>query len=326
MSVCGFTLFSICLKKPVLWWQFPSTLNLLLSLTWGTSSVETLRDLDLEFFGLDHLHKSSAMSRSLILLVLLTAFKELHFPFMPVTLMPGTWFFLLDILHASCNYKSYNPIECYSVSNRVWWLQGWCASNSYNYHKLNHWWSLMFFSWWLVDRASRYNLGWSPTWCTKFLFTCNTFIVILYMFQALPCSSLEGLRLNCIYAASGIVTLCRWLLSAPVKKELQFFLNRCTRQSACNNSAPTGQIYMTLDIWWSLENLARKLVLTFWHRSFIFNSNQSPTWCKSFSVYYPDVCLQLNMFRAFSRPSSGAQWLQRQLLVLPSYHGDSRAV
>jgi len=26
-----------------------------------------------------------------------------------------------------------------------------------------------------------------------------------------------------------------------------------------------------------------------------------------FSVYYPDVCLQLNMFRAFSRPSSGAQ-------------------
>ena len=41
---------------------------------------------------------------------------------------------------------------------------------------------------------------------------------------------------------------------------------------------------------------------------------------------YPDVCLQLNMFRAFSRPSSGAQWLQWQPLVLPSYRGDSRAV
>jgi len=27
-------------------------------------------------------------------------------------------------------------------------------------------------------------------------------------------------------------------------------------------------------------------------------------------VYYPDVYLQLNMFRASSRPSSGAQWLQ----------------
>ena len=66
--------------------------------------------------------------------------------------------------------------------------------------------------------------------------------------------------------------------------------------------------------------------LTFWHRSFKFNSNKSPTWCNNFSVYYPDVCLQLNMFRAFSRPSSGAQWLQRQPLVLFSYRGDSRAV
>jgi hypothetical protein len=47
--------------------------------------------------------------------------------------------------------------------------------------------------------------------------------------------------------------------------------------------------------------------LTFWHRSFTFNSNKSPTCCNSFSVYYPEVCLQLNMFRAFSRPSSGAQ-------------------
>ena len=36
--------------------------------------------------------------------------------------------------------------------------------------------------------------------------------------------------------------------------------------------------------------------------------------------------LQLNMFLAFSRPSSGAQWLQRQPPVLPSYHGDSCAV
>jgi hypothetical protein len=66
--------------------------------------------------------------------------------------------------------------------------------------------------------------------------------------------------------------------------------------------------------------------LTFRHRSFTFNSNKSPTWCNYFSVYYPDACLQLNMFRAFSRPSSGAQWLKWQLLVLPSYRGDSRAV
>ena len=67
-------------------------------------------------------------------------------------------------------------------------------------------------------------------------------------------------------------------------------------------------------------------LLTFWHRSFTFNSNKSPTRFNNFSVYYPGICLQLNMFRAFSRPSSGAQWLQWQPLVLPSYRGDSRAV
>jgi len=42
----------------------------------------------------------------------------------------------------------------------------------------------------------------------SYLFIYNTFIKILYMFRELPCSS-SGLRRNCIYAASGIVTLCR---------------------------------------------------------------------------------------------------------------------
>jgi hypothetical protein len=41
----------------------------------------------------------------------------------------------------------------------------------------------------------------------SYLFTYNTFIKILYMFRALPCSSSGGLLRNCIYAASGIVTL-----------------------------------------------------------------------------------------------------------------------
>ena len=67
-------------------------------------------------------------------------------------------------------------------------------------------------------------------------------------------------------------------------------------------------------------------LINFWHRSFIFNSNKSPTWCNNFSVYYPDVCLQLNMFRTFSPSSSRAQWLQWQPLYLPSYRGDSLAV
>ena len=43
----------------------------------------------------------------------------------------------------------------------------------------------------------------------SYLFTYNTFIKILYVFRALPCSSSGGLRHNCIYAASGIVTVCR---------------------------------------------------------------------------------------------------------------------
>ena len=54
----------------------------------------------------------------------------------------------------------------------------------------------------------------------SYLFIYNTFIKILYKFQALPCSSSGGLRHNCIYAASGIVTLCRWLSCALVGKEL----------------------------------------------------------------------------------------------------------
>ena len=43
----------------------------------------------------------------------------------------------------------------------------------------------------------------------SYLFTYNIFIKILYMFRALPCSSSGGLRRNCIYAAYGIVTVCR---------------------------------------------------------------------------------------------------------------------
>jgi hypothetical protein len=66
-----------------------------------------------------------------------------------------------------------------------------------------------------------------------------------------------------------------------------------------------------------------KMVVELFER---FSSNKSPSWCNNFPVYYRDVYLQLNMFRAFSRTSSEAQWLQWQPLVLPSYRGDSRAV
>jgi len=75
----------------------------------------------------------------------------------------------------------------------------------------------------------------------SYLFTYNTFIKILYMFRALPCSSSGGLRRNYIYVASGIVTLCRWLSCAPVKKEL--FLNRCTGRSPAESDDTRGCIY-----------------------------------------------------------------------------------
>jgi len=54
----------------------------------------------------------------------------------------------------------------------------------------------------------------------SYLFTYNTFIKILYTFRALPCLSSGGLRRNCIYATSGIFTVCKWLSCAPVKKVL----------------------------------------------------------------------------------------------------------
>ena len=75
----------------------------------------------------------------------------------------------------------------------------------------------------------------------SYLFTHNTFIKILYMFRALPCSSSGGLCRNCIYAASGIVTHCRWLSCVPIKKEL--FRNRCTRQSPAESDDTRGCIY-----------------------------------------------------------------------------------
>jgi len=43
----------------------------------------------------------------------------------------------------------------------------------------------------------------------SYLFTYNTIIKTLYMFRTLPCSSSGGLRRNCIYAASGIVTVLK---------------------------------------------------------------------------------------------------------------------
>jgi hypothetical protein len=58
----------------------------------------------------------------------------------------------------------------------------------------------------------------------------------------------------------------------------------------------------------------------------IYIQINQPTRCNTFSSLLLDVYLQLNMFRASSRPSSGAQQPQKQPLVLPLERGDSSAV
>jgi hypothetical protein len=74
-----------------------------------------------------------------------------------------------------------------------------------------------------------------------YLFTYNTFIKILYMFRALPCSSSGGLRRNCIM--QPLVSS----LSAgdcPVHRLINnFFLNWCTRQSPAESDDTRGCIY-----------------------------------------------------------------------------------
>jgi len=103
-------------------------------------------------------------------------------------------------------------------------------------------WEVFFYVWLTVHRSiTLADLQLDAQ--NSYLFTYNTFIKILYMFRALRCPSSGGLRRNCIYAASGIVTLCRWLFCAPVKKELQFFLSQCTRQSPADSDDTRGCIY-----------------------------------------------------------------------------------
>jgi len=100
------------------------------------------------------------------------------------------------------------------------------------------------------------NLGWSPTWCTQFLFTYNTFIKILYMFRALPCSSSGGLRHNCIYAASGIVTLCRWLSCALVNQCMQMYNKYVNKQEFCASSWRSTKVIL-----WSTVNQSSRFLI-----------------------------------------------------------------
>jgi hypothetical protein len=65
--------------------------------------------------------------------------------------------------------------------------------------------------------------------------------------------------------------------------EIQQFQNEAT---AFKTNRPKSKLNKTQHLYFNADG---GMSLTFRHRSFTFNSNKSPTWCNSFSVYYPDV-------------------------------------
>jgi len=77
-------------------------------------------------------------------------------------------------------------------------------------------------------RASRYKFLVIPTWST---FPC---IYLFIYFISLHVPSVTALiirRSNCINTSSGMISLCKWLLGMPIRKELQFPRDRHTKQS-----------------------------------------------------------------------------------------------
>ena len=74
----------------------------------------------------------------------------------------------------------------------------------------------------------------------SYLFTHNTFIKILYMFRALPCSSSGGLRRNCIYMQPLVSSLSAG--DCTVHRLRKNFPNRCTGQSPADSDDTRGCI------------------------------------------------------------------------------------
>ena len=101
----------------------------------------------------------------------------------------------------------------------------------------------------------------------SYLFTYNTFIKILYMFRALPCSSSGGLRRNCIYLhiihllksstcfehypahlqeVYVVIVYMQPLVSSLSAGDClvhRLFLNRCTGQSPAESDDTRGCRY-----------------------------------------------------------------------------------
>jgi len=83
----------------------------------------------------------------------------------------------------------------------------------------------------------------------SYLLIHNIFIKILYMFQALPCSSSGGVSRNHIYMQTLVLSLSAG--DCPVHRLRKNFLNRCTRQLPAESDDTRGCIYtiMTYTSW-----------------------------------------------------------------------------
>ena len=119
-------------------------------------------------------------------------------------------------------------------------------------------------------------------------------------------------------------------LGAAVRKKSVILCRRWKSLTLCSCNLHTASPFLFLSLVTfspAYERFNYELgIQGFFMYILTYSSNKSPTRCNNFPLFYPDVYLQLNMFRAFSRPSSGSQWLQWQPLVLPTYCVDSRAV
>ena len=187
-------------------------------------------------------------------------------------------------------------------------------------------------------RMSLLLFGSSSRACCKGLLTLASSFCSITHYKRQPIGSgntwTQSLHLRCSYyiSACGVKVLMVRCLHCTTEEDSADSLNSKLEHS-CERSLIKLRNIRQIPVRLPLHSVKfifsfsclKAYRLTFWHRRFTFNSNKSPTWCNNFSVSYPDICLQLIMFRAFSRPSSGAQWLQWQPVVLPSYRDDSRA-
>jgi len=129
--------------------------------------------------------------------------------------------------------------------------------------------------------------------------------LVLYRLQCEKCSILLLYRACCI--STYAVAICPVLLG-----QIHFFVQKFL-------SGRISWICGNVQIFIAKFEVCKSVH----HHTFQINQ---PTRCNNFSSLLRDVYVQLNMFRASSRPSSRAQQLQWQPLVLPLERGGSSAV